>query len=167
MKTNIQKITITAAFAALIFAVTFIVHIPVPGTAGGYINLGDTAIYLAAFLLGGPLAGAAAAIGSALADLSFAATYYIVPTFFIKGLMGLTAGYLSRSARFSRYTVACVLGGLIMTAGYGLYELAVFGSAYALGSLPFNLIQWVGGTAAAIILFPIAKRLSQIRYLKR
>ena len=81
MKTNVQKMTTSAATAALIFAITYLVRIPVPGTVGGYINLGDTAIYMAAFLFGGPMAGAAAAIGSALADTAAGAAYYILPTF--------------------------------------------------------------------------------------
>ena len=32
-----------------------------------------------------------------------------------------------------------------MVAGYGVYELVIFGTAYAVTSLPFNMIQWGSG----------------------
>lgn len=160
MKYDIRKITVSAVTAAVIFAVTWTIRIPVPGTSGGYVNMGDSVIYLAAYLLGGPLAAAAAAVGSALADTAAGATVYIPATFVIKGLMGLFCGYFSVGKSFSRFALSCALGGAIMTLGYALYEAAVFGMSYAAASLPFNMVQWVGGGAIAVVLFPAAKRLT-------
>jgi len=165
---NIRQLTVSAAAAALIFAVTCTLKIPVPLVAGGaYINLGDAVIYLTAALLGGPLAAAAAAIGSALADITVGATVYAAATFFIKGLMGLTVGLMSHGKSFARFVTACAAGGLIMAAGYGLYELAVFGAEYAFASLPFNLIQWAGGVAAAAALYHAVMRLKIPRFWER
>jgi hypothetical protein len=58
-----------------------------------------------------------------------------------------------------RYIIACLLGGAVMTLGYGLYELFLFGTGYALASLPANLIQWAGGSAIGIALLPVLKKL--------
>jgi uncharacterized membrane protein len=160
MNKNLRTITVSAITAAVIFLVTWTIRIPVPATAGGYVNFGDVVIYISAFMLGGPTAAIAAAVGSALADTAAGAVIYIPATFVIKGLMGLICGYISSSKKFSMYAVSAIVGGAVMTAGYGLYELAVFGAEYAASSLPFNMIQWAGSAAAAIVLFPVIKRLS-------
>lgn len=160
-KENIRKITRSAVTAAVVFVVTWLVRIPIPGTSGGYVNLGDVIIYVAAFILGGPIAAAAAAVGSALADTAAGAAIYIPATFIIKGLMGLTVGLLCTGKKFTAYSLACILGGAIMTAGYGLYELAVFGASYALASLPYNLIQWAGSVIVAVVVFPALNRVTR------
>jgi uncharacterized membrane protein len=154
-----RKITQAAMAAAVIFLVTWTVKLPIPG--GGYINLGDTVIYLSAFLFGGPAAAAAAALGSALADVAAGYVIYAPATFVIKGIMGLAAGLLCAGRRFPSYLLACILGGAIMTGGYALYELAVFGGAYALANIPYNLIQWGGSAAIAAALYPAANRIDR------
>ena len=61
------KVGIIAAFATLAFIGTLIIRIPIPAT-GGYFNLGDTFVMVAA-LLYGPLVGALVGmIGPAAAD---------------------------------------------------------------------------------------------------
>jgi uncharacterized membrane protein len=159
MSRKIRRIAYTALTAALVFIVTLLVKLPVPGTNGGYINLGDTVIFFSAYLLGGPLAAISAAIGSALADFIGGAAVYMLATFIIKGLMGLLFGFMAKSKGFPMYIFAGVLCGAVMTAGYAVYEAAVFGFAYAAGALPYNLLQWGGSVAVSIVLFPAAKRL--------
>jgi len=151
--------------AALIFILTFSVRIPVPGLAGGaYLNLGDSLIYCAAYILGGIPAMFAAGIGSLLADIAGGALIYAPATLVIKGLMGLACGAMLLKPSFGRFVFACVTGGAIMVVGYGLYELFVFGAAYALTSLPFNLIQWAGGVAVALLLYlPFSKMRKSLR----
>lgn len=156
---NTKKITIPALLAAAVFVVTWTCRVPIPATNGGYVNLGDTIIYIAAYIFGGPVAGISAALGSILADFLAGAPVYAPATFVIKGVMGLVCGLLMQRKAFIRYLSACMLGGLIMTAGYALYELALFGTAYAVASIPYNLIQWVGSTAVAAVLYPIVTRL--------
>lgn len=153
MKLTTRKLTVSAVMAALIFVFTFLVHIPVPGLASAYLNPGDSLIYLAGFMLGGIPAMFAAGIGSALADLASNSTVYAPATLVIKGTMGLICGYLMFKPSFSRFLFVSVLGGAIMVAGYGLYELFIFGLPYALTSLPFNCIQWVGGIIIALALY--------------
>ena len=66
-KLSVQKLTLCGVMAALVFVMTYFPKIPVPVT-GGYVHLGDGAIFLSVLLLG-PLGIPAAAVGSMLSDL--------------------------------------------------------------------------------------------------
>lgn len=165
MNKNVRIITYTAIAAAIVFVVTRIIPLPI-GSTGAYINLGDISIYFVAFLLGGPLAAVAAAIGSALADITTAsAAIYAPATFIIKGLMALAAGALMKSGKFPFYVVACICGGAIMTAGYAVFETFLFTFPVAVANIPFNLIQWGGSVVIALILYPIAVRIKKVTQL--
>ena len=159
MKSNVAKLTAAALTAAVIFIVTWGVRVPIPGSSGGYINIGDVVIYLSSLLLGPVMGAAAAAVGSIFADLAGGAVIYAPATFVIKGLIWLVCYRVHKGGGIARFSVACFAGGLVMTAGYALYELFVFGAAYAIAGVPFNLIQWIGATVIASALFPAAKRL--------
>ena len=161
MNTSTKKITYAAIAAAIVFLVTWTVKLPVPGTSGAYLNFGDVVITVTAFLLGGPAAAGAAACGSFLADLATGSAIYAVPTFFIKGLMALVCGAVSRKKTTRGYILSGFAGGAVMVAGYGLFELFFFGAAYAAVSLPFNLIQWFAGAGAAVVLLPAARQLEK------
>ncbi|NLM83657.1 MAG: ECF transporter S component [Clostridiales bacterium] len=158
MNKTTLKITYAAVLAALVFVVTFLTRIPVPGLSSAYINLGDTVIFISAYLLGGPVAAAVAAIGSALADLAAGAAVYIPATFVIKGLMGLGAGSIMRVRNLAFYALAAIVGGAIMTGGYFVFEAIFFDLAYALTALPLNLVQWGGSVVIALALQPAISR---------
>ena len=49
------------------------------------------------------------------------------------------------------YTVAAVIGELIMIGGYFLYELCIYGAA-AIGSIPGNAVQAVAGLVSSVII---------------
>jgi len=151
----------TALMAAVIFVVTYIIRIPMPIAAGGYINFGDTAVYIAAALLGGPAGMISAAIGSALADLTAGYVMYILPTVVVKGLMGLVCGKLMERDGFPRFFMASAIGGAIMVCGYGGFDIVLFNVNQALAGLPFNSAQWVLGVAAALALFPAVTRIKK------
>ncbi|NLA87694.1 MAG: ECF transporter S component [Clostridiales bacterium] len=163
MSKNTRRITYTAIAAAIVFVVTRVTYIPV-GTAGAYVHFGDAFIYFTAFLLGGPIAAIAAALGSAICDLSTGYTVYVPATFLIKGLMGLTAGLLIKNRKFWVFIFASAVGGAIMTAGYALYEICIpgFGPAYALFNIPFNMGQWGASIVIAAILYPVAIRIQKV-----
>lgn len=166
MSKNIRRITYTAIAAAIVFVVTRIIVFPV-GTGGAYIHFGDAAIYFTAFLMGGPIAAIAAAIGSALCDISLGYVIYAPATFIIKALMGLTAGLLMKANKFWVYVLACAIGGAIMTLGYALYEtiLPSFGLAVAIANAPFNLIQWGASIVIAAVLYPVAQRIQKVAHM--
>ena len=160
-KLELRKLTMTALMAAVIFVVTYLIRIPMPVASGGYINIGDTMIYIAAFLLGGPGGMIAGAAGSALADLSAGYVWYILPTIVVKGLMGFVCGKMMRQAGFLRFLMTSILGGAIMVVGYASFETVLFNINLALAAIPFNLIQWVCSVAAAAALFPALTRIEK------
>lgn len=163
MSKNVRRITYAAIAAAIVFVITRLIVIPI-GTGGAYLNFGDIAIYIAAYLLGGPIGAAAAAVGSSLADLTTGYLVYAPATFVVKGLMGLAAGCLMSNRKFWVYALACVLGGTIMVLGYALYETMIFNFVTATGNALFNLIQWGGGVVVALILYPVAVRIQKVTH---
>ena len=166
MKLSTRRLAVSSVMAALIFVLTFSIRIPGPVLAGGaYINLGDSLIYCAAFMLGGIPAMLAAGIGSMLADIAGGALIYAPATLVIKGIMGLVCGIMMLKLSFGKFVFASIIGGAIMVCGYGIYEFFVFGAAYALTSLPFNLIQWSGGVGIALLLYlPFSKMRKSFRF---
>lgn len=159
---SVQMITSTALMAAIIFVVTYVIRIPLPFASGGYLNIGDTPIYIGAYLLGGPAGAIAGALGSALADLAAGYVFYAIPTAIIKGLMGLVPGLLmARSKSIQRFLFASIIGGAIMVAGYAIFEAFFFNINQAIATIPFNAIQWGGGVVVAVVLFPAIRRIKQ------
>ena len=89
---------------------------------------------------------------------------YIIPTFIIKGLMGLVAGLIMRHPEHRPHIVkrliAGVLAELIMVGGYFAVEVFLYDLAAAIGSVPFNLIQ---AAAALIIAVPVTYLLKNVK----
>ena len=97
-QTPLSRLVMAALFAALTCIATLVIQLRVTPT-GGYVNLGDCGVLLSAWLLSTPYAVAAAAVGSALADLVAGYAYYAPATLVIKALMALLAARYSASAR--------------------------------------------------------------------
>jgi uncharacterized membrane protein len=149
------KIALGAIFAALVAVATLTFVIPIPATSG-YFNLGEVLIYVAALLFGpfiGFLAGGGAAISDALVAAQFAPG-----TFIIKGTEGFLVGYLTKALNKKIKslticaTIAILVGGLEMVAGYFLYETLALGypAALALLEVPFNIVQMLVGLVIAV-----------------
>ena len=62
--TKIRKLVLAALFAALCTIMTLVIQVPSP--MQGYVNLGDCAVLMSAWVLGPLYGGAAAGIGAAL-----------------------------------------------------------------------------------------------------
>ena len=166
MNQKLRSLTLSAIMASLVFVTTFFVHIPIPGTESGYLNVGDVVVYLAAVIPGGWYGIAASALGSVIADIASGSVIYAPATFLIKGLMTfITWVIVSKKKRTGSFLIGCILSGLIMVLGYFIYELAVFGIAYALVGIPYNLIQYVCGVVAAIVLFVFLRKLPINRFI--
>lgn len=150
---TLHTLVLSALMAALCTLLTLVIRIPSP--VGGYLNLGDCAVLLSAWLLG-PAAGAAAAgLGSALADL-LGYPLYAPATLVIKALMAAAAGSVFRiltrkkAPGLAAGVVSGVLAEAIMVGGYFLFEAWVLGlGAAAVLNVPANLMQGVLGIAAA------------------
>ncbi len=158
-----RKLVLSGLFAALICVVTWSIRIPVPlAWNGAYINAGDSIIYVAGVILGGPWAALSAGIGSAIADLLCGAASYAPGTLVIKALMGLVVGFAAhQKPHWSRYLVFMVLSSLVMVVGYTLYEFFVFAGmnvAVVSASILPNLLQAGGGVLIGLPLAIIVRR---------
>ena len=163
---KIHKLVLAALFAALCTIMTMVIQVPSP--VQGYVNLGDCAVLLAAWVLGPLYGGAAAGVGSMLADLLTGYAHYAPGTLVVKGLMALVAGWLflrikkgGLSRRLPALLASGVTGELIMILGYFIYEAAPVPVGLGLGALsnvPFNLVQGVFGLVAAGILYLALER---------
>jgi len=155
------KITLAAVFTALVFVVTSLIPpIPIPAT-GGYFNLGEATIYVAALLFG-PFAGAfSGGIGAMLADIYLGYGLFAPGTLIIKGVEGAMVGFLNIKLRkyvpnpTIRAITSVIVGGVEMVAGYFLYEtlLAVLFPGleiFAISEVPLNIGQMLVGLIIAV-----------------
>ena len=161
-KTNtIQKIVVSAMFAALVCVATMIIKIPSP--LKGYINLGDCIVLLAAWSLS-PLYGfLAAGLGSALADIFSGYVVYAPATFIIKGVMSLIAYYIFMSLGNKTHSITSriisgALSELWMIAGYFIFEGFLYGFAPSLVNIPPNGVQAIAGLTLGCILIKIFEK---------
>jgi uncharacterized membrane protein len=159
------QISLMAIMAALVAVGTFVIRIPNP--MGGYFNVGDVMIFVAALTFNPFVGGFAGGVGSAIAD-AIGFPVFVVPTLIVKGLEGLIAGAVSNRKSMFRDVLAVVLAGCEMIAGYFLVEWLVlqWGLGGALAEVPANVAQIVvGGIVGIPIAFVIRRRLPEI--LKR
>lgn len=159
-KNRTKTMIVSSILAAMIFVFTYLVRIPVPGGASGaYMNVGDSAIYSASMLVGAPWAAAAAGIGSMFVDIIMAGGIYIPATLVIKGLMGFVCAVIMKKSKLPQFIFACIIGGAIMVVGYGVFEWIAFGWTYAMGTIVYNLLQWIVGVVGATALYYPVKRI--------
>ncbi|MDR0797337.1 MAG: ECF transporter S component [Nitrososphaerota archaeon] len=143
-KLSTFQIVTAVVFAALCVVVTMAFVFPI-GTTGGYFNLGDTVIYVAALLFG-PLVGLIAGAGAAIADIVIAPGYAPI-TFIVKAVEGFLIGFLIKmlSSKIRNFTlcasIAVLVGGGEMVVGYFIYDSFVMGYAAALLLVPINVAQ--------------------------
>ena len=160
-----RKLALLALLSALVAVATWVIRIPIPATKG-YINLGDSMIFVSALLFGGLIGGIAGGVGSALADLLGGYANWAIPTLIIKGLEGLLVGSLFQLTRRNMAQKAgvylslpiLVLGGLWMVTGYFLVEVFLYGWGAATVEIPGNLFQALSGLVIAI---PVAAALTR------
>ena len=152
-----QKIVIASMFAALACVATMIIKIPTP--LKGYMNLGDSIVLIAGWMLS-PLYGfLAAGLGSALADVFSGYFIYAPVTFAIKGLMALAAWYIYKvlckkiKGSVSRL-ISAFIAEIIMILGYYVFEGFMYGFGASLANIPANAIQ---GAAGLILGFALIK----------
>lgn len=146
---DVKLLCLTALFAALTAVATAAITIPMP--TGGYINFGDSVIFLSAVCLGGFPAAIAGGLGSMLIDLILAPIYAPF-TLVIKAVealvLGLFIGVFSRFTRRSRWREMSIgLIGMILSASsmvvlYYLTDVVLYGSfAAAIATFVPNIIQ--------------------------
>ena len=124
---QLVNVGIIAAFSTLAFVGTTVIRIPIPAT-GGYFNLGDTFVMIAA-LLYGPLIGALVGlIGPALAD-AIGFPQFILATALVKCLEGFAVGLIGGKSRWDTLTrpvLALAVGIMILVGGYFVFEAFIY-----------------------------------------
>ncbi|HEX9262289.1 MAG TPA: ECF transporter S component [Candidatus Bathyarchaeia archaeon] len=163
------KLAVAAIFGALAAAVTIAFVLPIPAT-GGYFNLGDAIIFVAALVFG-PFVGAFAGGSVAIADILVGAGQFAPGTLIVKGLEGAIVGFLYRKLHNVTNpglsaSVSVILGGLEMVLGYFIYEQLFLGynQPAALAELPFNLFQMIIGLIIAVpIMYAVQRVFPQLK----
>ena len=159
---KIQKLTLAGALAALTTVATLLIQIPSP--TKGYINTGDVLVNLSAWILGPLYGGAAAGIGSALADLISGYTVYAPATLIIKAAMAVASYFVFKRLSRNRKSFFALLAGafaaeIIMILGYAVFAGFLYGSvSTALLSVPENIIQGVFGAAASTVIYELVRK---------
>lgn len=158
----VQNLVLSALMAGLIMVTTFIIRVPVPATQG-YIHFGDAVIIFTVILLGWKRGAIVAAIGSSFADLIVGAAIYIPVTFIIKGLMAIVIGiFFEKATRAgigigksrSLVVLGIALGGIILIAGYYLFEVIIYGNFVApIIGAPMNALQFIVGVILGLVAY--------------
>ena len=161
--TKIRKLVMAALFAALCTVMTMVIQVPSP--MQGYVNLGDCAVLLSAWVLGPLYGGAAAGTGSMLADILSGYAHYAPGTFLFKLAMAAAAALIFRALQRpsiplpAAQAVSGIAAEAIMTAGYFGYASLLLGRGLAAAaSVPGNLIQGAFGLTAAATVYVLLDR---------
>ena len=165
MNKRTKKIVLTGLMIALVCLATIAIQIPVPGT-NGYVNIGDTIIFMTSILFG-PIPGMiAGGIGSALADILSGYTHWALFTLIIKGIEGYVVGFIISKLKTTNLNIilSTLLGSIVMVFGYfvfGAYLSGGFGAS--LLSVPSNCVQ---GVVSMFLSIPLVCSLRDIKYIK-
>ncbi len=156
MKFGVKDLSIAAVFIAIVYVATSILKIDIPAT-GGYFNVGDSMIYVAALLFGPVVGGIAGGIGASLADL-IGFWEFAPGTLVIKGFEGLIVGYLrNRIGSKAEYAGEWKASAVVVGAGMGAITYYL-GSTYYVGILGNTLLEnlfwaFIAGLLAVFIIY--------------
>ena len=166
---NINKLVSAALMAAMTCIATVVIAVPSP--VGGFIHPGDGFVILSGIILGPFFGGLAAGIGSMIADLILGYSAYAAATLIIKSFAAITAVCIYRILHKNKQLklipvfAGSVLGGALITLGYFIFEGAILGLGFATAAMniPFNLIQNGFSIIITVLLFPLLRKIPQIR----
>jgi hypothetical protein len=152
-----QKLTLTALFAALSYAVFTFLQIKIPiGADATSIHLGNAVVVIAALVLGGPLGGFAGALGMTIGDLLDPVYISYAPkTLICKMVIGLIVGFVAHKlgkiqdtndkSKIFKWVLLSAICGLFANVildpsiGY-FYKLLILGKPAAELSFKINLM---------------------------
>jgi len=156
------QLSLMAIMSALVTVGTLIIRIPNP--MGGYFNVGDVMIFVAALTFNPLVGGVAGGLGSAIADI-IGFPLFAIPTLVIKGLEGLLASLVTNKKSVLRDVIAVVVAGTEMVIGYFLVEVYLWGIATAVLEVPANIAQIaIGGLVGIPVALILRRRLPEILY---
>ena len=156
------QLSLMAIMSALVTVGTLLIRIPNP--MGGYFNVGDVMIFVAALTFNPLVGGVAGGLGSAIADI-IGFPLFAIPTLVIKGLEGLLASQVANKKSVLRDVIAVVVAGTEMVIGYFLVEVYLWGIATAVLEVPANIAQIaIGGLVGIPVALILRRRLPEILY---
>jgi len=160
---SVRLIVMTALLAAMACVATMVIKVPSP--TQGYMNLGDTIVILAAYLLGPVYGAIAGGVGSALADLLSGYPIYVPATLVIKALMAVAAALLYKALgkKTGALVVCGIVAEVIMVVGYFVYEGFLYGFAESATGIPSNLVQAAFGLVLSTLLTLALRQNKQVR----
>ncbi len=135
-KTNPVEIAI---FTALVYVATIAFQLYQPAT-GGYFNLGESIIYLAALISGPYTAAIAGGLGASLADATTGYGIFAPGTLVIKFIEGFLAGFLFQKLKIITPRYIGISSGIL----YGLL-ISLLGITYLSGTIYLGT-AWSGIT---------------------
>ena len=169
MNESMRQLTKTAMMAAIIFVCTFTFKIPNVIT-GGYTHLGDCCIFIGVMVLGRKHGTAAAAIGAAMSDLLGGFLIWVIPTFFIKGIMAFVMGTIVETVlpdRKGNWLIGAVAGGICQIIGYTAVKVVMLGTAAAFATTPNITAQTAIGIIIAAVVISILESSRVLGRLKQ
>ncbi|NLK96104.1 MAG: ECF transporter S component [Clostridiales bacterium] len=161
-----KDITKIAILAAMIYLGTYFIKIPSPN---GYAHLGDCMIFVSVLILGYKKGALAGAIGASLSDFLGGYMQWVVPTFFIKGIMAIIMGIIAEKL-FPKFKygwlVGATIGGIFQIVAYTLVKIPLFGYAYAIARIPGITIQTIMGIIFALVIITALSKTNLLEKLK-
>jgi len=152
------QISLIAIMSALVAVGTLIIRIPNP--MGGYFNVGDVMIFVAALTFNPFVGGIAGGLGSAIADV-IGFPLFVIPTLIIKGLEGVIASLISNKKNVYYDILAVFVAGTEMVMGYFIVEVQLWGIGGALAEVLGNIAQvTIGGIVGIPVAIILRKQLS-------
>ena len=158
-KDKIKVLTLAALFTAMTTVATLLIQIPTP--TKGYVNLGDSIVNIAAWVLGPVYGAAAAGIGSALDDIISGYVVYAPATLVIKAAMAAVSFFVLRAAGRSKGSLlpriaAAASAEAVMVIGYALFEAVLYHSfTTAFLGVPANAVQGALGAAVSVAVYEL------------
>jgi uncharacterized membrane protein len=160
-KFGTKKLAMSAIGVAFMFVVTSFLQIPMFGIGAGYIHLGDTVLFIVAFICGPLVGGITGGFGGFFADLFLGYPSYALFTLVIKAVQGAIVGGLAKSifCKSLRYQVfkflgILILSGTFMIVGYFLVNIMLFDWSIVIVSLVGDVIQILTNIIFASLAFP-------------
>jgi len=164
MNNKVKFLVLNGLMIALVCMATMVIQIPIPMTEG-YVNIGDSIIFISSILFGPIIGMIAGGLGSALADILTGYSHWALFSLIIKAFEGYIVGIIVRkNTNLLKSILATSLGVFIMVIGYLLAGTFLQGSfIISLSSIPSNLVQ---GIVSMLICIPISSYLQTIKSIK-
>jgi uncharacterized membrane protein len=150
-----KEVALIAVLSAAYAAAIMLIIIPSP--TGGYTQIGDFVVFVAALFFGYRVGGSVGVIGAVAVDLftGYPRWFVSIPAHFLEGFVpGLT-----KNKPFALQVVSCVVGGFLMATTYFLVNIYVKGLALAAVSYARDLFVQAGiSIVLAITVVKIVKK---------